>query len=280
MGKSDRRALIFFHSGSRTVRSIKGTKLIIEFLESKGFKPGEIGIVDLMHEHALAAFIVEQAKGKREYPQLYLGDYRVGTYEEFKVKEETKELKKILKKSTLPSSLDLNRTQNEEPKDTKKTKGIFSQFGTVTTYLTATEWVVRGTIKGRWEHLPYLDESNANSGSNNNAPEKTKLNENPTSKYFDVEVVRTNWYWRPQKRVFRFYEEKNDGFARLEPITYEFKARFSYGDVEQVIMDDEHSLVIKFKNTADAQNLETLGTDIIVETILRMEPDAQLIKKF
>ncbi|KAH3757205.1 hypothetical protein Pelo_11026 [Pelomyxa schiedti] len=59
----------------------------------------------------------------------------------------------------------------------------------------------------------------------------------------DFVVLRTNWYWRHQKRIFRL---SLDNFFRLDPESFEVRETFNYREVEQITISDERHVVIKF----------------------------------
>jgi len=84
----------------------------------------------------------------------------------------------------------------------------------------------------------------------------------------DFEAIRTNWYGRTQKRVYRF---TCDNFYRLDSSKKIVKCTFHYDNIKELKVTDGRYLVIKFhdKSQYGHETLETPFVDVVKEIITK-----------
>ncbi|PRP79600.1 hypothetical protein PROFUN_14534 [Planoprotostelium fungivorum] len=90
----------------------------------------------------------------------------------------------------------------------------------------------------------------------------------------DIEVIRTNWYGRGQRRIFRFY---SDHFERIEPSgsvqnKQVVKASFLYSNIDKISIENRTELIISFLHTDEAQYISSRDCDIIAAIITARLP--------
>jgi len=84
-------------------------------------------------------------------------------------------------------------------------------------------------------------------------PEEANQNVDLSEDGIDIEVVRTNWYWRHQRRVYRFAETS---FMRLGT-DGTVKDTFDYDTVKEIIFTDHYNIIIKFTNNKEPQYIRS-----------------------
>jgi len=148
-------------------------------------------------------------------------------------------------------------------------------LGVVDQWINAAEWTIRGMSNGVWSAWQYVRKGSTETldGSNyKKVDTKTSNTQNPAD--IEIEVIRTNWLWRNQKRIFRFTTKK---FMRLLPETKEIKETFDYGDIQEIILRGKNNIVIMFRNGMEAQYLQSLQCQRIKEIILdRVGPEISI----
>ena len=87
----------------------------------------------------------------------------------------------------------------------------------------------------------------------------------------DFTVLRTNWYWRHQTRIYRM---STQGIIRIGPELMDKRDSMPYASIAKLVCSGERNLVIVFK--ADARHspeyIETPNRDDIVRLILERTP--------
>ncbi|KAL6051272.1 hypothetical protein QOT17_019323 [Balamuthia mandrillaris] len=69
----------------------------------------------------------------------------------------------------------------------------------------------------------------------------------------EIEVMRTNWFWRQQSRMLRFGKET---FERIDPKTNETRAIFRYSAIDNISLKDDTNLVIRFTDGTEPQYMQ------------------------
>jgi len=91
----------------------------------------------------------------------------------------------------------------------------------------------------------------------------------------EIEVIRTNWLYRAQKRIFKFTDVH---FIRIQPENGHHKDTFLYPEVSEIQFTNTSNLVIKFNNGKEAQYLNTPRASEIVDIIHRRNPGVKVLK--
>lgn len=200
----------------------------------------------------------QQAKNL-EFPQVYIGDNRIGTVEELYEYELSGKLAEFLThEELLTSSIRLGRAESQQDNSGNDNQTL--ELGVVDQWINAAEWTLREMSNGVWSAWNYVRKS-----SDSESDKKSSIN-NPNPDDVDIEVIRTNWIWRNQKRTFRFANKK---FMRLLPDTKEIKETFDYGDVQEIILRGKNNIIITFRNGMESQYLQSLQClrikDIIID---------------
>lgn len=135
-------------------------------------------------------------------------------------------------------------------------------------------WTVKWAASSAWSSLtsyystPTLEEP----------PKKEDDEEKTNGKTIDVDVVKTNWYGRTQRRIYRFHEKY---FERIDPIgslhsTDLVKATFSYSDVDHLSIENGNDLTIFFvKDDRSTQWIHTIEANRIAAIIRARTPLAK-----
>eukprot|EP01119_Soliformovum_irregulare_P016574 TRINITY_DN4818_c0_g1_i2.p1 TRINITY_DN4818_c0_g1~~TRINITY_DN4818_c0_g1_i2.p1 ORF type:complete len:505 (+),score=156.50 TRINITY_DN4818_c0_g1_i2:209-1723(+) len=138
-------------------------------------------------------------------------------------------------------------------------------IGLTSKVIDSTIWSVKWGVNSAWNYTSSLLGSYGPEGEER----KSKLDsssEPPASigNPIDIEVIRTNWYSRPQRRIYRFHESH---FERIDPEGSlqkgeEIKASFKYSDVSQISIENSNELIINFHDARlEAQYLNCTSGD-------------------
>jgi len=88
------------------------------------------------------------------------------------------------------------------------------------------------------------------------------INKSPS--YIEFEVVQINWYWREQKRILRFADDK---FFRLNPFTKELRSVHKYFTIQRIIITGNNFMTISFNDDCQPEYYKTDEMDNMVSTI-------------
>jgi len=247
---------VYTASNPLTVECISKIKAVIDLFASKGILEKEIVVITCNQEQ-IQKF---QSTKPVEFPQIFLGDQVIGTVEELYGCELSGKLGDLLKNENLIVSSIVLGNKDDIKTDTaddpeKLELGVFDQW------INAAEWTIKGMSNGVWSTWQYVRKGSDAA----NQPEKKELNYVLQPNDVEIEVIRTNWLWRNQKRVFRFTAKK---FMRIIPDTKEIKETFEYTDVQELIMRGKNNMVIVFRNGIESQYLQSLQCQKIKELIL------------
>jgi len=254
-----------------TVDCISKIKTVIDLFSSKNIMEKDIVVITCNTEQIEK--MKQQAKNL-EFPQVYIGDNRIGTVEELYEYELSGKLAEFLThEELLTSSIRLGRAESQQDNSGNDNQTL--ELGVVDQWINAAEWTIRGMSNGVWSAWQYVRKGSTETldGSNyKKVDTKTSNTQNPAD--IEIEVIRTNWLWRNQKRIFRFTTKK---FMRLLPETKEIKETFDYGDIQEIILRGKNNIVIMFRNGMEAQYLQSLQCQRIKEIILdRVGPEISI----
>lgn len=92
----------------------------------------------------------------------------------------------------------------------------------------------------------------------------------------DFDVVHTNWYWRNQKRKFRFYDNE---FVRIHPTHMDIRATHKYATIQSIRRFDDNTITIAYNDASSPDWLVAAPEDIsaIIEVIRRKSKRADLV---
>jgi len=90
-------------------------------------------------------------------------------------------------------------------------------------------------------------------------------NESKSFVYVEFEVIQINWYWRQQRRVLRF---SNDKFFRLNPFTKELRAVHKYLTIQRIIITGKNFMTISFTDQNQPEYYQSEKISDIVQVIL------------
>jgi len=252
-----------------TVDCISKIKTVIDLFSSKNI--GEKDIVVITCNTEQIEKMKQQIKNL-EFPQIYIGDNRVGTVEELYEYELSGKLAEFLThEELLISSIRLGRAESQE---TSENENQTLELGVVDQWINAAEWTIRGMSNGVWSAWKYVRKSSSDTLDVSAKKVDTKSSYTPNPDDVEIEVIRTNWLWRNQKRIFRFSTKK---FMRLLPENKEIKEIFDYGDVQEIILRGKNNIVIMFRNGIEAQYLQSLQCQRIKDLIIdRVGPEISI----
>jgi len=318
------KAVLYTHSEHHTFAIVNALNQATTIL-GEYFPTSEILVVNVMHDFPLQKWLFVQGKGKRGYPQIYVGDLRIGFIDDLILGKESGFLDQLCSQN-LASSLRLTHVECKDEPD-KEIKTI--EEHEVSSWLDAGQWLMMGMAKGVWSAMTYLvtngqneekkdekekdeietkevveepaekdkevkedeseeeseeeeseEESEDDSSSEDSSSEsewdsdssaeddEKETDENDESKKredFDIEILRTNWLWRNQKRILRF---KETSFERIDPSTDSVRAVMPYDSVINIIQVDEKNVIIKFKDrVAEDQYLAAETKENIMKII-------------
>jgi hypothetical protein len=139
--------------------------------------------------------------------------------------------------------------------------------GVLDVCLDAAEYVgstVAGIITAPWYIISYPFRSHT----------KAELPKGPNDVDFDV--VHTNWYWRNQKRKFRFYDNE---FVRIHPTHMDIRATHKYSTIQSIRRFDATSISISYNDSSSPDWLVAAAEDIsaIIEVIRRKSKRSDLL---
>lgn len=83
--------------------------------------------------------------------------------------------------------------------------------------------------------------------------------------YTEFEVIQINWYWRQQKRILRF---ANDKVFRLNPFTKELRAVHKYTNIEKITVTEKNFITIFFNNETQPEYYQSQEMETILSVIL------------
>jgi len=85
----------------------------------------------------------------------------------------------------------------------------------------------------------------------------------------DFDVLRTNWYWRHQKRTVRITQKE---MLRIDPDSNVVKETFLLSDITMITLNSDKHLVIQFKNHP-AEFYECVNAPEFVKVLLTKCPE-------
>jgi len=91
----------------------------------------------------------------------------------------------------------------------------------------------------------------------------------------EIEVIRTNWLYRCQRRLFKFTDTH---FIRIQPENGHYKETFQYTEVAEIDFRNSSNLIIKFNNGKESQYLNTTRASEIVDIIHRKNIGVKVLK--
>jgi len=156
---SEFKAVIYINPGchtSNTIDQLNQTKTIL----SKHWAPSSILVVNCAHDYPLQKWLREESGGKRIFPQIYIGDVRIGSYTDLLSAQESgllalmcnQNMSSSLRLSLAPELQDSDRESDEEELDYDDEEDgevdpDFVKNHVVTTWFSAGQWIL-GVAKG------------------------------------------------------------------------------------------------------------------------------------
>jgi glutaredoxin len=289
--RSNHRVVLYVDAKRGNIYSIRKIMETIKFFSEKGISDRQILMINVSDDRVRQEWLREQNPRTRsfEYPQIYIGDIRVGTLDDLHYSSSTGQLDKLLSQNLTSSlTLSLNAAKGgespvpqreEQPEEEQPPAGGAGeclppevQLGYVDTWINGAEWVVKGLLGGVWDASAYM----IGAKSTEPAPPRP-VAEDPTAVTVGMKVpekvevegvvdfpcIRTNWYWRHQKRVYRF-TPKN--WYRIDP-TLLVKDVFSYQDVKSIIETDQLNMIISFESRKEPQYIRSVHNREIMRFI-------------
>jgi len=101
------------------------------------------------------------------------------------------------------------------------------------------------------------------------SPEKPVIHEEKIEvNSTEIVVIHTNWYYKQQVRILKFYFEE---FVRIHPITKQVKATHKYSQVEKITIRGNTYFVLYFLPQLEIppEYYEAKERDVIVELIIK-----------
>jgi len=297
------RAIIYFNTQFNTVTKLDQQRQMSAII-AKYIHAGNIIFVNVAYDYVLQSRIVNEGKGKRGFPQVYIGDERIGLLEEVQEADRSGYLEEICSKGmnsslnfSLEPSSDLLNSLNESIKNTTYTSDDIPESqsqvvnnensvesSTVTSWVSATTWMA---AIGNLYSAVVGSGPTGSTNSNVDKEEKEGIREyldfadsqiSIPSDVPEIIFYRTNWYYRSQERIYRFNERT---FTRIDPTNKNVRAEFNYDNIDCIVQNDKNSVIIKFKDKSEEQHLWTdipKNIELLIETILSKTPENSGLK--
>jgi len=287
------KAIIYINTQLNTVTKLDQQRQMSAII-SKYVPAAKIIFVNVAFDYVLQSRIVNEGKGKRGFPQAYIGDERIGVLEEVQEADRSGYLEEVCNRGmnsslnfSMEPSSDLLDSLNESINNTAYTSddipeshnqvvnnenSVESQSSTVTSWVSATAWI--GAIGNLFSGI--VGSGSGSTNSNLEKEEKEEVQEyldfadsqvSIPSDVIDITFYRTNWYYRSQERIYRFNERS---FTRIDPTNKNVRAEFNYDNIDIIIQNDKNNVVIKFKDKSEEQHLWTdniKNIELLIETI-------------
>jgi len=287
------KAIIYINTQLNTVTKLDQQRQMSAII-SKYVPAAKIIFVNVAFDYVLQSRIVNEGKGKRGFPQAYIGDERIGVLEEVQEADRSGYLEEVCNRGmnsslnfSMEPSSDLLDSLNESINNTAYTSddipeshnqvvnnenSVESQSSTVTSWVSATAWI--GAIGNLFSGI--VGSGSGSTNSNVDKEEKEEVQEyldfadsqvSIPSDVIDITFYRTNWYYRSQERIYRFNERS---FTRIDPTNKNVRAEFNYDNIDIIIQNDKNNVVIKFKDKSEEQHLWTdniKNIELLIETI-------------
>eukprot|EP01090_Pellita_catalonica_P018926 TRINITY_DN6269_c0_g1_i1.p1 TRINITY_DN6269_c0_g1~~TRINITY_DN6269_c0_g1_i1.p1 ORF type:complete len:422 (+),score=77.07 TRINITY_DN6269_c0_g1_i1:30-1268(+) len=160
--------------------------------------------------------------------------------------------------SQLHDSIDLDSFASDEPG--KKLRQSVEQNdcpppGAVSTWMSGADWLLSYWYGSNTTETTETTETNETNETPQTKVEVDEEEQDELDKEANVfSVIRTNWMWRNQNRVFKLEKTK---FMRLTEDKTSVRAEFEYKDVASLVVQEAHIfLIIKFlENKYEEQHL-------------------------
>jgi len=228
----------------------------------------------------------DQSNDRRGWPQIYIGDIRVGFFDELEESKRTgmlamlccQNLTSSLRTAVIPDNpvLEENASKVElvidsDEENAKIQEAEAAPLNSIENY-EVNSWITAAF----WYALGYRESSEAGSTAESKSsplPDiQEKSNENTTEKSIEVptsllpssnlelsteileeiKFTRVNWYWAHQERIYRF---KLNTFERVEPGSTSVRAVFKYDSVQSITVTSGNYFVIRFNDGSEDQHL-------------------------
>jgi len=166
MEKNDKlyKAVLYTHSDYHTYTTVNALNQATNILGDH-LSTADVVVVNVKHDFPLQMFLIDEAKGKRGYPQIYIGDVRIGFIDELLQAQESGMLKQLCVQN-LTSSIKLNppaesKHLDEQSTNTKSGSDDIQSFS----WLEAGQWLMIGMVKGAWSAMAYLTSTDPGSSA-------------------------------------------------------------------------------------------------------------------
>eukprot|EP01088_Endostelium_zonatum_P000530 TRINITY_DN1077_c0_g1_i1.p1 TRINITY_DN1077_c0_g1~~TRINITY_DN1077_c0_g1_i1.p1 ORF type:complete len:352 (-),score=103.11 TRINITY_DN1077_c0_g1_i1:84-1139(-) len=171
MEHPDFKAVIYINPNQHNVSTIDQLNRTRSIL-SEYWEPSNILVVNCGHDYAIQKWLREESGGKRMFPQIYIGDVRIGFFEDLKAAQESgllalmcdQDMSSSLRLSIVPGNSDDEDTEEEESEeeeeDVSDVDPDFVKKHVVTSWFDAGSWLVNAA-KGVLNFLdaPSLDDA-------------------------------------------------------------------------------------------------------------------------
>eukprot|EP01089_Gocevia_fonbrunei_P013855 TRINITY_DN364_c0_g1_i4.p1 TRINITY_DN364_c0_g1~~TRINITY_DN364_c0_g1_i4.p1 ORF type:complete len:302 (+),score=69.58 TRINITY_DN364_c0_g1_i4:117-1022(+) len=266
-------AVVYTHSDHQTRQVVDKVSSTTRLLIRAGIPGYAILVTNVAHDYKLQRWLHDQSNGRRGWPQIYIGDVRIGFFDDLE-EAQYSGLLALLTQQNLTSSLkpiaqtepDCAPTPIEEEEYIQETEEIepISNIKDyeVTSWITAAQWTLWAVFGTSNPESKNEDASSiatevpvAAPVDTNPAMEEVDLvedNADDDQDAIEIKLNRVNWYWSHQERIFRF---KGNSFERIDPGTSTVRATFKYDTVETITKSPGNYLVIKFNDGSEVQHL-------------------------
>jgi len=279
-------AVIYTHSAHQTRQVIDRLSAATSILVSAGIPAYSILITNVAHDYKLQRWLRDQSDDRRGWPQIYIGDIRVGFFDELEESKITGRLAMLccqnltssLRTAVIPDNPVLEENASKvELVDSDEEKAKIQEAEAAPLQSIENYEVNSWITAAFWYALGYREESSEagialeNKSSTSLPDLQEKPNENTTDKSIDVptslpssnldlstdileeiKFTRVNWYWAHQERIFRF---KVNTFERVEPGSTAVRAVFKYDCVQSITVTSGNYFVIRFNDGSEDQHL-------------------------
>jgi len=226
-------------------------------LLGNGVLDSEITVIDVSHDREQACFIQQKLGREVAYPVVSVLGQPIGNLDA---------LNKLVHDNQLQAVLNGTPYESAVPLPTQSGPANHGQ-GVLDVCLDAVEYIgstVTSVVAAPFWLLSYPFRSHA----------KCELPKGPNDVDFDV--VHTNWYWRNQKRKFRFYD---DEFVRIHPTHMDIRATHKYATIDSIRRFDPTSICISYNDSSSPDWIVATEDDIsaIIEVIRRKGKRADVL---
>jgi len=210
---------------------------LVKFLEINKIPKDDIKCLDVTNDFELAGFIKEALGPDTKYPLVAIHGKPIG---------DLAALKGVVEKGHLQTYLDGNIPEDDS---VKAGTGQYYGQGILDRGLDAAEYIV-STVSS----IVFLPVTLITWPFRSSGPKQVPKGE----KDVDVDMIHTNWYWRNQRRKFRFFDSY---FVRLHPAHMDIRAIHQYETIASITFRNDSEIVIRYNDDSSPDYLTGLAED-------------------